>query len=186
MIKGRLYQAERAQLNFAAAASHELRTPLHQINAAAALLHQSLDSLGISHPAPVPSNEMSELGITDIAAINPSPSLLMADKVEALAQLEIIEMNGINLSQILDNIIDTLDVGKVASRPAVYSTSAKGQKSNLSDVLEHIVEEAINNENQARRVSGQPSLNKVEVIMEILPRERGGWIMAADPDPIAR
>ena len=59
VMKVRLHQAERAQLNFAAAASHELRTPLHQLTAAATLLRAALQpvldtprrSIGSASPA---------------------------------------------------------------------------------------------------------------------------------------
>jgi hypothetical protein len=40
--------------------------------------------------------------------------LSLEDGVEALAQLEIFEMKGLALSQILENIISTLDSGRLS------------------------------------------------------------------------
>ena len=49
------------------------------------------------------------------ATFLPTPAVSsLEDVVEALAQLEIIEMKGLALSQILENIISTLDSGRLS------------------------------------------------------------------------
>ncbi|WVQ96575.1 hypothetical protein IAU59_003680 [Kwoniella sp. CBS 9459] len=183
VMKERLHQAERAQLNFAAAASHELRTPLHQINAAASLLRTALHSvLETTH---------HEGGIT--------PKMSVEDRMEALAQLEIIESNGLSLGNILENIIDTLDIGKMASVTAAAATAPDGtplqpdllrlgniKVIDFSEVLESVVDDAMTMEAKARRVSSGKGLEGVEVILEVMPRGRGGWRMSSDPGPLAR
>lgn len=151
-MKEKLHQAERAQLNFAAAASHELRTPLHQINAAAALLRQTLQSAladsPVSSPPLAPQSESngsmaSDVPSSDVSSQSvylderfsvpqprPAAKPLQAvpgtsrmpdrilgaeDRADAMSQLEMIEANGLALGQILENIIDTLDIGRVSN-----------------------------------------------------------------------
>src|SRR5690348_5608165 len=112
-MKEKLHQAERAQLNFAAAASHELRTPLHQINAAAALLR---DSLRAAMGEPSSEENLDPSSASAATSPRSAPPTLVAvsleDQSEALAQLETIETNGLALGHILENIIDTLDIGR--------------------------------------------------------------------------
>ncbi|OCF44334.1 hypothetical protein I317_01779 [Kwoniella heveanensis CBS 569] len=183
VMKERLHQAERAQLNFAAAASHELRTPLHQINAAASLLRTALHGVleGPHH---------------DGAFV---PKISMEDRVEALAQLEIIEANGLSLGNILENIIDTLDIGKMASNIDANATAPVGtpvhpdllrsnnaKVTDFAEVLESVVDDAMTMEAKARRISSGKGLEGVEVILEVMPRRRGGWKMSSDPGPLAR
>ncbi|WVN85689.1 uncharacterized protein L203_100838 [Cryptococcus depauperatus CBS 7841] len=183
VLKEKLHQAERAQLHFASAASHELRTPLHQINAAANLLRSFL------HPVLEPS----ELSHIESSVITPE------DRIEILAQLEIIESNGISLGGILENIIDTLDIGKMALKiENPLGKSFNLDKANaiqprngnnviqLTDVLEKVVDDAMELEAKTRRIAGLRGLVDVEVILEIIPRVRGGWLMCQDPGPIAR
>lgn len=173
VMKERLHQAERAQLNFAAAASHELRTPLHQLNAAAALLRQALQASLFTSPPTSPSL------ITGSDNTQPDPSasprqpqagqISRDDRNDASAQLEIIEANGVALGQILENIIDTLDIGRATSTgrpngPNQTSTPLNPvpeEMHNLSDVLEGVVKDAITQENKARRVAGEKGLEDV-------------------------
>ncbi|WVR06694.1 hypothetical protein IAU60_003726 [Kwoniella sp. DSM 27419] len=188
VMKERLHQAERAQLNFAAAASHELRTPLHQINAAASLLrsvlHHSWDdretSSKVAHHTP--AVEMTE------------------DRLEVLSQLEIIEANGMSLGNILENIIDTLDIGKAATKVEATPVAADGTSvpqdllrprgagpiADLADILESVVDDAMKMESKARRIHSGKGLENVEVIVEVLPRYRGVWKMTNDSGPLAR
>ncbi len=109
--------AERAQLNFAAAASHELRTPLHQIAAAASLIKGSIHSLfnGSGAAPPHDSETISSASQTiNTPELSSSPTggigRMATDeqREEVYNQLEIIDFNGQALSQILGNIIDTL------------------------------------------------------------------------------
>ncbi|ODN93564.1 hypothetical protein L198_05430 [Cryptococcus wingfieldii CBS 7118] len=181
VLKERLHKAERAQLNFASAASHELRTPLHQINAAASLLRSFVqpvfDSMRGDEDVHVPPE----------------------DRVEILQQLEIIESNGLSLGNILENIIDTLDIGKMASKmdtggtipSLVHKDTATGkeaapQLTSLVEVLEKVVEDAIELESKSRKVSGGKGMDQVEVILEVLPRKRGGWLTTRDVGPLTR
>jgi signal transduction histidine kinase len=287
VMKERLHQAERAQLNFAAAASHELRTPLHQINAAASLLRATLQngfltpksspSLGLSPPkqplveSPLPlpplaqppldkpSDETPKTSKDEtIKVVQPPASapggsttsglplkrskdglerpslrhLPSDDKADALAQLEIIESNGMALGTILENIIDTLDIGRLTSRletklvpglldPAraqslqqtpiqtpgeaqTARTGGDGKKgagakeaeerlvtATFDEVLEKVVMDCIALEERSRKihgstVGGAKGLEDVEVVLEVLPRGRGGWKMAQDPGPLSR
>ncbi|WWC63013.1 uncharacterized protein I303_105611 [Kwoniella dejecticola CBS 10117] len=181
VMKERLHRAERAQLNFAAAASHELRTPLHQINAAASLLRMALHG--------VLENEGDEM-----------PKVSRDDRIEALAQLEIIEANGMSLGGILENIIDTLDIGKMASKIDQVQTNPDGtvippdllrskDATNIvefTEVLENVVDDAMRVEAKSRRIATGSGLEDVEVILEVLPRHRGGWKMSTDPGPLSR
>jgi signal transduction histidine kinase len=244
-MKERLHQVERSQLNFAAAASHELRTPLHQINAAATLLRtvlqQALNSP--AHPSSVLSASGTSHHTNESAPTSPPlmiPSFSHEDKSDAISQLEIIEANGSALGNILENIIDTLDIGRMSGRAedklyreqatkiptsssldtssapkpqvptspgvttatggvhlspildqAVPAIPAKepGRKrstADLSHVLEGIVRENLDMESKARRIAGRPPMEDVEVILEVLPRHRGGWLMSDDPGPLAR
>lgn len=203
VMKERLHQAERAQLNFAAAASHELRTPLHQLNAAAGLLRQSLQSSLTASPSnskqssPIISNgdksPTTQLSKSSLAR-QEADRTRRDDRVEAAAHLEVIESNGVALGEILENIIDTLDIGRAVStgRPnganqtAVPLPSVPEQMCNLSDVLEDVVKEAILQESKARRVSGEKGLEDVEILLEVMPRLRGRWILATDPGPLSR
>ncbi|ODN74183.1 hypothetical protein L202_07633 [Cryptococcus amylolentus CBS 6039] len=181
VLKERLHKAERAQLNFASAASHELRTPLHQINAAASLLRSFVqpmfDSMRGDEVVHVPAE----------------------DRVEIVQQLEIIESNGLSLGNILENIIDTLDIGKMASKmdtggtipSLVHKDTATGKEAaprltSLVEVLEKVVEDAIELESKSRKVSGGKGMDQVEVILEVLPRKRGGWLTTRDVGPLAR
>lgn len=121
MMKERLHQVERAQLTFAAAASHELRTPLHQLNAAATLLRSAIDD---HLNSPLPANrELSSSSPTQ------NPLIHREDRAEALVQLEIIEGNGLALSNILENIIDTLDIGRLENRISQTQNSVQQQSS---------------------------------------------------------
>ncbi|KAK4686457.1 hypothetical protein P7C73_g3663, partial [Tremellales sp. Uapishka_1] len=187
VMKERLHRVERAQLSFAAAASHELRTPLHQLNAAAAMLRQSL-GVGSHSPGGTPF-EFGEA--VNPRAGPPSPS----DRHEVMSQLEIIESNGASLGSILENIIDTLDIGQSASRskesgmyPSVNGKAEdnRRQTSNLGTVLENILTESILTEEKSRRVAGTKGLEDVEIILEVAPRNRGGWLMTDDSGPLSR
>ncbi|WVQ73540.1 hypothetical protein IAR50_003116 [Cryptococcus sp. DSM 104548] len=181
VLKERLHKAERAQLNFASAASHELRTPLHQINAAASLLR--------SFVQPVLDSADSK------GAVLCPPE----DRLEIAQQLEIIESNGLSLGNILENIIDTLDIGKMAAKmdtagtvpSLVHKDTATGQEqkprvTSLVYVLEKVVEDAIELESKSRKVTGGKGMDGVEVILEVLPRKRGGWLTTRDVGPLAR
>ncbi|WRT66765.1 uncharacterized protein IL334_003728 [Kwoniella shivajii] len=183
VMKERLHQAERAQLNFAAAASHELRTPLHQINAAASLLRMILPGILDTH-------------------VEGQTNAFREDKTEALAQLDIIEANGLSLGGILENIIDTLDIGKMASKtepaarlpngtpvqPDLMKPNPGGTAvlADLGEVLEMVVDDAMIMEAKTRKMTGGAGLEHVEVILEVLPRNRGGWKMSFDSGPLAR
>ncbi|ORY31773.1 hypothetical protein BCR39DRAFT_525320 [Naematelia encephala] len=204
VMKERLHQAERAQLNFAAAASHELRTPLHQINAAATLLRVCLDP-ALTSPAVSPpvSTDMASPRSPQSPRQPGSPSsskvLASEDRIEALAHLEIIESNGLALGNILENIIDTLDIGRMSGRmdeavalldgqmPAGAIPGANEQRwTDLAQVLEKVVESAIESEIKTRKIAGLDGLENVEMILEMLPRNRGGWLMTNDSGPVAR
>lgn len=273
-MKEKLHQAERAQLNFAAAASHELRTPLHQINAAAALLRQSLQHALVPSPAnsPVASRSSSlhpsELSTgtnngSSISGSSDSPDTLdtrddsnstqttrtsreslhtgfgREEKHDAMAHLEMIEANGIALGQILENIIDTLDIGRLSANleetisageganlgaggigsvggmggvdqdglaSAAIASGAQSRSSpsmnaragtipamlngdervNLADLMEKVILDTVSLENKSRRISGRVGLDDVEVLLEMMPRIRGGWLVASNPGPLMR
>jgi signal transduction histidine kinase len=225
-MKEKLHQAERAQLNFAAAASHELRTPLHQINAAAALLRQSLQHALTASPAGSPSLAKDDAGPPGVPAEGGGrpdrPPFGAEDKADAMAHLDMIETNGEALGQILENIIDTLDIGRLSANleetiamgkqnAAGLSVTGPGQaelanaaaaasvpgaiprglvngdeKVNLADLLEGVIKDMISMENKARRLASAPSLNGVEIILEVMPRLRGRWLMASNPGPLIR
>lgn len=201
-MKERLHQAERAQLNFAAAASHELRTPLHQLNAAAALLRQCLQSSLVSpshspQTSPALTNgalDRSPRSLTKSSlARNQSMQIERDDRREASIHLEVIESNGAALGQILENIIDTLDIGRAVSTrsngtnpAAVPLPDIPEQMYNLSDVLEGVVKDVIMQESKARRVAGEKGLEDVEILLEVMPRLRGRWVLATDPGPLSR
>jgi hypothetical protein len=119
------------------------------------------------------------------------------DRKEAAAHLEVIESNGDALGQILENIIDTLDIGRAVStgRPngpeglnlaAALQPVVPDEMYNLSDVLEGVVKNAIMHESKARRVAGEKGLEDVEILLEVMPRLRGRWILATDPGPLSR
>jgi signal transduction histidine kinase len=240
VMKERLSQVERSQLAFATAASHELRTPLHQINAAATLLRAALSS-SLNSPMVQPASILP-VPRTKSPDTDPNPNTLAPDnnarrasmnsedRSDALSQLEIIEANGLALGNILENIIDTLDIGRMSTRaeekmnretdirmmatsaavpdishvpvdnekmspaPAPTDMTREMERSrstttnatDLGDVLEKVVEDCLDLENKARRVAGRASLDEVEIILEVLPRNRGGWLMEDDPGPLSR
>ncbi|OCF75572.1 hypothetical protein I204_04429 [Kwoniella mangroviensis CBS 8886] len=193
VMKERLHRAERAQLNFAAAASHELRTPLHQINAAASLLRMALHGV-------LDVDQKGGLNTHDIQQGELTLKLSQDDRVEALTQLEIIEANGSSLGGILENIIDTLDIGKMASKIEQVQTNPDGtvippdllrprDKVDITDftgILEDVVDEAMRMEAKTRKIATGSGLEHVEVILEVLPRNRGGWKMSTDSGPLSR
>lgn len=178
MLKERLLQAERAQLKFASAASHELRTPLHQIHAAASTLRTSLQPVLQSSDAPdVPPSQLSA-----------------DDRQEVLAQLDLIDSNSLSLAGILENVINTLDMGRMAESegyandhtPDIVTPQDTSRAVNLSAVLEKVVDDAMELESKTRRAVGGKGLEDVEVILEVLPRQRGGWLTVKDIGPLAR
>ncbi|WWC96361.1 hypothetical protein V866_003228 [Kwoniella sp. B9012] len=193
VMKERLHRAERAQLNFAAAASHELRTPLHQINAAASLLRMALHGV-------LDVDQEGGLNTHDIQQGEVTLKVSQDDRIEALTQLEIIEANGLSLGGILENIIDTLDIGKMASKIEQVQTNPDGtvippdllrprDKADITDfteALENVVDEAMRMEAKTRKIATGSGLEDVEVILEVLPRNRGGWKMTTDPGPLSR
>jgi len=288
-MKERLHQAERAQLNFAAAASHELRTPLHQLTAAATLLRAALQPVldsprGLvgsasptrgASPMPVDPVVAAAENATGMEAISsehgpmvredsadgpssptsasrsshsdssgvaprrpPFKSIASEDRLDALQQLETIEMNGLALGTILENLIDTLDIGRLtnkletkvinkqaagdptglqavgpdalgqtgfpgaagisigtgsdpaARQPAAPTSAGAGKQdavTSLDQVLESVVMESVTLEERMRKVHGKPGgMEGVEVVLEVLPRNRGGWGMAQDPGPLMR
>lgn len=191
-MKGKLYHAERAQLNFAAAASHELRTPLHQINAAASLLRGSLHAAFTTEV--INQTQPGSPGASPRLPRRQSLSMSIEDRLDTLAQLEIIEANGLALSNILENIIDTLDIGRsIASKPeqllqnaTIPPTDLPTRTWHLGDVLEEVVNDAIELESKTRRIAGGDGMEDVEIILEVLPRPRGRWLLASDPGPLSR
>jgi signal transduction histidine kinase len=237
-MKERLHQVERSQLNFAAAASHELRTPLHQINAAATLLRSVLEHTLHSpiqtHPALNPqSSKNPPLQVEPNSAAKDHASFSSEDKIDAISQLEIIEANGLALGQILENIIDTLDIGRMTNRAELQvereaaknirnstrpdpSLSPGDEAANITtraepvgidlakmtdtgheekrsrsaadlpQIMEKVVNDCVEMEAKSRRVAGKSPMEDVEVILEVLPRHRGGWLMSDDPGPLAR
>lgn len=115
------------------------------------------------------------------------------DRREASIHLEVIESNGAALGQILENIIDTLDIGRAVSTrsngtnpAAVPLPDIPEQMYNLSDVLEGVVKDVIMQESKARRVAGEKGLEDVEILLEVMPRLRGRWVLATDPGPLSR
>lgn len=246
-MKERLHQAERAQLNFAAAASHELRTPLHQINAAASLLRAALEngfmtpqgSPGLGNvlppilegqlstlrspfdkphvadktPSPTNDNSPNDSRATEAPVEDQRPSLQRVpseDRRDALSQLEIIETNGLALGTILENIIDTLDIGRLTTKletslehpnqvqgggsdgalpPGVDPVLVKKVQTataSFDNVLEQVMMDSIMLEERTRRARGVQGMEDVEVVLEVLPRNRGTWKMAQDPGPLIR
>ncbi|KIR78165.1 hypothetical protein I306_04783 [Cryptococcus gattii EJB2] len=178
VLKERLLQAERAQLKFASAASHELRTPLHQIHAAASTLRTSLQPVLQSSDAPdVPPSQLSA-----------------DDQQEVLAQLDLIDGNSLSLAGILENVINTLDMGRMAESegyandhtPNIVIPQDTSRAVSLSAVLEKVVDDAMELESKTRRAVGGKGLEDVEVILEVLPRQRGGWLTVKDIGPLAR
>ncbi|RSH83027.1 hypothetical protein EHS25_005737 [Saitozyma podzolica] len=171
VMKEKLYQVERAQLNFAAAASHELRTPLHQTYAAAALLRDSLRAaMG------EPSFEENLDPSTDSAQTSPRcpPPTPVA--------LEIIETNGLAFGHILENIIDTLDIGRMSER---LDGNGDLQPSVPANVLEGIIKDAFDLETKSRSVAVAEGLEDVEIILEVSPRVGGRWLATDDAPPLA-
>jgi hypothetical protein len=130
------------------------------------------------------------------------------DRAEALAQLEIIETNGIALGTILENIIDTLDIGRLTNKleskmvntdsvnttlagegavaPSLEAKTTPTPTAAFDVVLENVVMNAISLEDRSRRATGGSSMENVEVVLEVLPRSRGTWMMAQDPGPLTR
>ncbi|EIW67759.1 hypothetical protein TREMEDRAFT_33498, partial [Tremella mesenterica DSM 1558] len=194
VMKEKLHHVERAQLTFAAAASHELRTPLHQINNAAHLLRFALHPSAPSSPSLAPlvsPTSHSTFNQGSQTSYAPSQPLLMSieDRIEALAQLEIIEANGLALSSILENITDTLDVSHSATHSSSQNSGGINDPSkatDLSDVIEQITQEAAEFESKSRRVTGAKGLEDVEIIIEVLPRNRGRWLLTADAGLLTR
>lgn len=192
VMKEKLHQVGRAQLHFAAAASHELRTPLHQINAAASVLRHSL------HAAMGQVGGEMPVDPTSPTVPHPSPptpvAVSLEDRVEALAQLEIIEANGLALGHSLENIIDTLDIGRLSAGfeaetspdRAAGPAKPRGRTNDLAQVVEDVVKDAIDLETKSRNVAGVKGMDDVEVILEVLPRDRGLWLMFDDKGPLAR
>lgn len=194
VMKERLHQAERAQLSFAAAASHELRTPLHQINAAATLLRSALHP-HFSTPRSSPSLNPASQAPTASPRPKPSEQMPTEDQIDALAQLEIIEANGLALGNILENIIDSLDIGQLSSRMEQKAVPDGGTQTDLVRpqrtkdfglVMEQVVLDSVALESKSRRVQGGSSMDGVEVILEMAPRHRGGWMMTDDTGPLVR
>ncbi len=196
-MKERLHLAERSQLNFAAAASHELRTPLHQLNAAATLLRSALLP-HLSTPRDSPTLEALKSQFITAPGISSAGTMPAEDRVEALAQLEIIEANGLSLGNILENIIDTLDIGRLSSRHDVkledegpgrwvnHDATPAPRAKDFGQVLEKVVTDALALESKSRRVQGGRPMDEVEVILEVTPRQRGGWMMTDDSGPLVR
>ena len=147
------------------------------------------------------------------------------DKADALNQLDLIETNGIALGTILENIIDTLDIGRLTTRmetkvvpgfldPNQMKSPIDGMSSlgsaasghngttvtvkatvtaSFDEVLEKVVMDALTFEERTRRIQAgfskgeiKSGMEDVEVVLEVLPRNRGSWKMAQDPGPLAR
>ena len=125
--------------------------------------------------------------------------MLPDDRAEALMQLEIIEANGLALGDILENMIDTLDMGRSSSRPEPKQDIGKKiglgpqpdsvdpkETTDFSQMMEQVVIDALALESKSRRVQGGLPMEDVEVILEVVPRQRGGWCMTDDFRPLAR
>lgn len=96
---------------------------------------------------------------------------------------------------ILENIIDTLDIGRGAAARNEDNFGAAftrqdltkvRQTTSFSNALEEVVYVILRTEVKARRVAGSKSLDDVEVILEVNPRSRGGWVMTDDAGPQSR
>ena len=57
---------------------------------------------------------------------------------------------------------------------------------NFAEVIEQVVTEALAMEGKSRRIHGGPLMEDVEVILEMTPRARGGWMMTDDSGPLLR
>lgn len=53
-------------------------------------------------------------------------------------------------------------------------------------ILEDVVLDGMNLEHRMRSLVGQDGIDKVEVILEVLPRSRGGWMVKDAPGPLLR
>lgn len=111
-------------------------------------------------------------------------------RAEIAHQLDVIEANGMALSSILENIVDTLDVGRLAPKKSRNAGTGGDEEVltemvSLSDMLEEIVNEVMATNEKLRKVSNGAS-TKVEAILEVLPRARGGWLMGRDDGPLRR
>lgn len=165
-------------MKFASAASHELRTPLHQIHAAASILRTSLQPVLQSFDAP------------DV----PPSQLTADDRQEVLAQLDLIDSNSLSLAGILENVINTLDMGRMAESegyandhsPDIVALQDTSRAVSLSAILEKVVDDVMELESKTRRAVGGKGLEDVEVILEVLPRQRGGWLTVKNIGPLAR
>lgn len=159
-------------------------------------------------------------------------SISSEDRSDALQQLDIIETNGLALGTILENLIDTLDIGRLTSKLDAKQTSYPGNVAqtgeagsgtasgpggmgnprgdpttgfgpgisssvpvlreqtevvSLERVLEDVVLDSIRMEERLRKVQGQKGgMEGIEVVLEVLPRNRGSWKMAQEPGPLSR
>jgi hypothetical protein len=149
-------------------------------------------ALGAAAYSPGSSPTAEQTPSEDASEVTEAPdSTINSDtRAEIAHQLDVIEANGLALSSILENIVDTLDVGRLAPKKS-RNAGPSGEEEvltemvSLSDMLEEIMNEVMATNNKLRKVAGG-AVAKVEAILEVLPRVRGGWLMGRDDGPLRR
>jgi hypothetical protein len=97
-----------------------------------------------------------------------------------------LDSSGRSLDSLLNDVLDFLDVG--GEHAEERDASIKGlQKAAepMEDILSEIIQEAWDMEARNRSVTGG-SMDDLEVLLEIMPRQTGSWKLDRDKLPLQR
>jgi hypothetical protein len=100
---------------------------------------------------------------------------------------EILEAAGTTLKDILDSILQFLEIGRsVEDSRAHAPEGATGAGAELmGDLLTEVLENKMKQLKRLREAEGA-DMGQFEVMIEVLPRESGGWIVLQDVEPLRR
>lgn len=166
--RNKMAAIEQSQRLFASLANHEVRTPLHQLLSSNSLLKQLATS----------ADDSGENG--GEASISP------ALKQEIALLCDTLESSGRTLESLLNDVLDFLDVG--GEHAEERDLARKGPQRDpipMETVMFEVVQEAWEAEAKRRAVSGE-SMDGVEPIIELVPRETGKWQLDRDKMPLQR
>lgn len=96
-----------------------------------------------------------------------------------------LEDSGRSLTNIIDSILQFLEIGRSVAESKAHAPKGDASPSAelVGDMLTEIVEEKARLEH---RIASSKPRGHVEMMVEVLPRDRGGWILLQDAGPLRR
>lgn len=176
-LRNRLTVLEQSQRAFAALTNHEIRTPMHQILSTANLIRSA-----VLEGTPPGSPSCSG-----------APGWSLERRNEFAMLCNTLETSGHALEGILNDVLDYLDVSADHHDDSKHDGEELGFNKGDGDdsglkmdtLLAQGMLQAYKAEDKVRSIA-ESSMSDVEVILEVIPRSAGSWVLLRDSTALMR